>query len=191
MSQRSDFEEQHVLPPPSGIHIPTGEELTRLCTEDVGGYSKHLAYPTYAPQLWIKYGCSVRPSEVPSQMMAYNGLQQLQSPVRVPKVYYTYRYLSVSYIVMDYIPGQTMGQLLKEHPARQQDISKLVAFGLEELMRIPVPPGSRPAAVDGGGILHPLFDMCMAPLDYENVSELETHLNEVTWLPVTHVCPGT
>ncbi|KAF2811044.1 uncharacterized protein BDZ99DRAFT_385390 [Mytilinidion resinicola] len=186
MSQHHDFEEElHVLPPPPSVHIPTGEKLTRLCTEEVMGYSKHLAYPTRAPQLWIKYGCSVLRNEVPAQMMAYHGLQQLQSPVRVPKVYYTCRYMHVSYIVMEYIPGKTMGQLLKEHPTRKQDICNLVAFGLQELLRIPVPPDARPAGIDGGAIRHPLFDDSTAPLDYQNVSELDTSKRGNPWIRIT------
>ncbi|KAF2816375.1 uncharacterized protein BDZ99DRAFT_566213 [Mytilinidion resinicola] len=183
MSQHPDFEELHVLPPPPGVHIPTREELTCLCTEDVMGFSKHVAYPPHAPQLWIKYGCSVVQNEVPAQMMAYYGLQQLQSYVRIPKVYYTCRYMNVSYIVIEYIPGKTMGQLLKERPTQKQDICNLVAFGLQELLRIPVPPAARPAAINGGRIWHCLFDDHQAPMEYRNVSELETHLNE--WIRIT------
>jgi hypothetical protein len=143
------------------------------------GYSQHIAYPPHAPQLWIKYGRIVLPDEVTSQMMAYRGLQQLQSSVRIPKVYYTCKYKWVTYIVMEYIPGKTMEQLLEELPSKKQDICNLVAFGLQELLRIPVPPNARPAAINGGRIWHPLFDECRAPLEYQNVSELEAHLNEV------------
>lgn len=180
MASHPNFEDLHVLPSPPGIHIPTGDELIRLCTGDVMGFSQHLAYPPHAPQLWIKYGRTVMPNEVPAQMMAYRGLQKLQSRVRIPKVYYTCSYKWVTYIVMEYIPGKTMGQLLKEHPTEKQNICNLVAYGLEELLRIPVPPDARPAAINGEKIWHCLFDDQQAPLEYQNVSELETHLNEVT-----------
>ncbi|PGH23786.1 hypothetical protein AJ80_02216 [Polytolypa hystricis UAMH7299] len=61
---------------------------------------------------------------------------------------------------MEYIAGRTAAQLLEgiEDLADKEAIYRQVAFGLGKLHRIPVPPRSRPAAVDGGMIRHSLFD---------------------------------
>lgn len=133
-------------------------------------------------RLWIKYGWSVLSNDVPSQLMAYDGLKKLQSSVQIPKIYYTCCYGHARYIVMDYIPGKTVSELLDELPTRKQDIFNLVAFGLQELLHIPVPTEAlrRPAAVNGGRIRHILFDDTESHVDYQNVKELEAHLNEVS-----------
>ncbi|KAF2816687.1 uncharacterized protein BDZ99DRAFT_543407, partial [Mytilinidion resinicola] len=78
-----------------------------------------------------------------------------------------------------------MGQLVKEHPTRKQDICNLVAFGLQELLRIPVPQDSRPAAIDGVPIQHCLFDDHMAPLENQNISELDTPKRGDLWIRIT------
>jgi hypothetical protein len=87
----------------------------------------------------------------------------------------------MSYIVMEYIPGTTADKLLEyvDNPAWKDAIYGKIAFALHELHRIPVPPRSRPAAVDGGMIRHTLFDDDQAPRHYHTVDQLEQHLNLV------------
>ena len=180
--ETAELHEYQVLSAPPGVHVPTGQELLRLCTEDVAGFPKGLAFPPKAPTLWIKYGLSVIPNEVPAQIRAYHELRNLGSSVRIPRIFYVCLVKSVIYIVMDYIAGKTAAQLLKDHPEYKRKIFSLIAFGLQELHRIPVPSGSRPAGIRGGSqgyIRHPLFKDEEASLQYQNVSELETHLNEV------------
>lgn len=90
-----------------------------------------------------------------------------------------------SYIVMEYVPGKTAGEWLdsieNEDENGRDSIYQQIAFALSELHRIPIPPESRPAAASGGRIRHSLFDLQEAPRHYQNVTQLEDHLNLVRW----------
>lgn len=131
------------------------------------------------PVFWIKYGNAVFWNEVVAQAMAYHELRRLGSSVRAPAVFYAFRYDYKTFIVMEYIPGKTCLKEAKS-PEEKEHIIGLVASSLGKLHRISVAPGSRPAAVDGGRIRHSIFDEQEAPRHYENVDQLEIHLNEVS-----------
>ncbi|KAK2609345.1 hypothetical protein QQS21_002126 [Conoideocrella luteorostrata] len=175
--------------------LPTPAELIHLCNKTHSyGYTSSLAYPPDAksPTFWIKYGRSVVWNELASTKMAHDGLRSLGSPVKAPAVYYGCRVAIRhknnptkmpafrTYLVMEYIQGKTADQLLQDasNDEKAKDcIYEQIAFALSELHRIPVPEGSRPAAVNGGRIRHELFDDNEAPLHYRNVTELEEHFN--------------
>ncbi|KAM5463486.1 hypothetical protein MauCBS54593_007480 [Microsporum audouinii] len=168
------------LDPPPGVHIPTGAELFSLCTaEHPRRFSMGIPYPAESPVLWIKYGRPVLWNEVPAQTMAYHELRRLGSAVRVPAIYYACTVEYKTYIVMEYIPGKTAAKSLEgvSDPAKKEAIFRLIALGLSELHRIPVPPQSRPSAIDGDRIRHRLFDEQEAPRHYQSVDQLEEHLN--------------
>ncbi|KAK2877180.1 hypothetical protein FQN49_001375 [Arthroderma sp. PD_2] len=166
-------------------------ELLSLCTaENPRHYSMGIPYPPESPILWIKYGRPVLWNEVPAQVMAYHELRLLRSPARAPAIYYACTIEYKTYIVMEYIPGKTAAQLLEvpgktavelrkgiSDPAKREAIFRLVALGIHELHRIPVPPRSRPTAMDGGLIRHGLFDEQEAPRHYQTIDQLEEHLN--------------
>ncbi|TWU78814.1 hypothetical protein ED733_007311 [Metarhizium rileyi] len=175
--------------------LPTPAELIHLCNDaSPCGYTSSLAYPPEAksPTYWIKYGNSVVWNELASLKMAHDGLRSLGSPVKAPDVYYGCR-VAISYaddpagvpayrtyLVMEYVRGKTAAQLLQDaadDEVAKDGIYQQIAFALSELHRIPVPDGSRPAAVNGGKIRHEIFDDNEAPLHYRNVTELEHHLN--------------
>lgn len=172
------------IDPPPGIHIPELKEVLR----DLGkAYPPRsfLAYPTEAPTCWIKYGLSVYWNEVCAQAVAYEGLRQLGSSVRVPAVYYAFEEHPMTYIVMEYIPGKTAGECLEESPEQsdKETIYRSIALALSELHRIPIPKEfqNRPAAVSGGMIRHSIFDCQEAPRHYASVQQLEAHFNEVSY----------
>ncbi|RFU32368.1 hypothetical protein B7463_g3967, partial [Scytalidium lignicola] len=184
------------LDAPSGVHIPTPNELIKLCVaEDPRGYNMGLAYPPEAPVLWIKYGHSVIWNEIPAQAMAHRELQHLGSPVRVPGIFYacemgkpgiTYNFEVnyKSYIVMEYVSGKTAAKWLEstEDPAHKERIYRKVAFALSELHLIPVPLDARPVATGGGCIRHCFFDLQEAPRQYQTTEQLELHLNLINAL---------
>lgn len=129
---------------------------------------------------WIKHGRAVYWNEVAAQAMAYRELRELGSSVRVSAVFYGCQNRRRVIIVMEYVPGKTVGQLLKDiNQADKEDILNKVALSLSELHRIPIAPGARPAAIDGDKIRHKFFDEQEAPRHYENVDQLEEHLNLV------------
>lgn len=157
-----------------------------------------LAYPSDNPIFWIKYGSSVVWGEMHAQHLAHQELQRLQSPVQVPAVYYAcelrvpggfgpadVNFGYKSFVVMDYVPGQTADEWLKPSgdatdDSRGELVYSQIAFALSELLRIPVPRDTPPAAIDGGRIRHPVFDMDAAPRKYTNVQQLEDQINEVS-----------
>lgn len=174
------------IPPPPGVHVPQREELLgSICVADEprGGFP----YPPEAPTFWIKYGYAVYWNEVCAQTVAYNGFRQLGSLVRAPGVYYAFYEYPKTYIVMEYIPGKTAGQCSKEAQDEEgrEMVCRSIAFALSELHRIPIPEEHRlrPAAISGGKMRHSLFDDLVASRHYENVQQLEDHINAVSLLP--------
>ena len=189
MDNEVDFyKEYHGVKSRLDIPVPSAVELARLCTtlnKDNVHYNTGLAYPTDGPVYWIKYGPSVVWDELYAQNLAHKELNRLGSHVKVPAVYYACQ-LGVavgiwSYVVMDYIPGSTVGKLLQdtEDTDYEDFLFSRVALALSELHRIPVPAGRPPSGINGGYIRHYLFDDQEAPRDYRNADELELHLNKV------------
>ena len=192
--------------PPPGVHLPTADEIRDLCDDHP---RSHVLYPAESPVFWTKYGSSVFWNEVSAQSMAHRELLRRNSSARAPAVYYAFQYNYTIYSVMEYIQGKTAEEALKEldsqakagedegkrtkedsHQEAMNGILEKVALGLNELHRIPIPPGQRPAAVSGGPIRHCLFDEQEVPRHYESVDHLELHLNTVgllfiplLWLP--------
>ncbi|POS74242.1 hypothetical protein DHEL01_v207358 [Diaporthe helianthi] len=180
-------------PPPSGVTIPSATIIKEICvdvSEQLGPYPMKLAYPPGdRPTVWIKYGYGVFWDEAVNQIRAHQELQKIDSPVRVPVVYYAFQDSAASqwtYIVMEYIRGETVASLeqkARQSPEQSQEtlegLSRRVAFALDEFLRIPVPAGTAPSAVSGGIIKHPVFKDYEAPRPYENVEQLEQHFNMV------------
>ncbi|KAI8944947.1 kinase-like domain-containing protein [Xylaria longipes] len=166
------------IPPPPNAHLPSSSELLELCPAETA--RGHTTLPAESPVFWVKYGYSVFWNEVLAQDKAYHELRRLGSPVRAPAVFYAFRYESTVYIVMEYIPGNTARKCIEEAKTEEEKehVINEVGLSLSELHRIPIASGSRPAAIDGGHIRHELFDEQEAPRHYENVDQLETHLNE-------------
>jgi hypothetical protein len=194
-------QEYRGLKPPPSVYLPTPAELISLCTKGgQRGYRMGFAYPPENPVLWIKSGSSVVWNEISAQVMAYYELQRLGSSVRVPSIYYACE-MGVpgvlydvdvnyeSYIVMEYVTGKTAAQWLKsiEDTAGKERIYRLVGATLQALYHIPVPPGVRPAAIDGGRIRNVFFDDEQAPRHYQTINQLEQHLNLVRRIPTTDI----
>ncbi|KFY42565.1 hypothetical protein V494_02351 [Pseudogymnoascus sp. VKM F-4513 (FW-928)] len=169
------------IKPPPGVHVPEREELlSSICTKDEP--RKGFPYPPEAPTFWIKYGDAVYWNEVCAQSVAYDGLRQIESSVRAPGVYYAFQEGRVTYIVMEYIPGKTALQLLKEahDEAEKEVILQSIASAVSELHRIPIPESRlRPAAISGGRFRHSIFgnDYDSAPLHYESAQHFEDNAN--------------
>ncbi|OIW30066.1 hypothetical protein CONLIGDRAFT_356658 [Coniochaeta ligniaria NRRL 30616] len=182
------FHKEYVgIPPPPNTDLPTAHELLDLCDLKPPRGSITLPTGSESPVFWVKYGRAVYWNEVVAQAMAHCELPRLGSPVRAPAVYYACTYKSTTFIVMEHIPGKTSRQRLREakSKAEEEHVIDLVALSLSELHRIPIPSGSRPAAVDGGRVRHALFSDREAPRHYENVDQIEIHFNEYfEWLKV-------
>lgn len=190
-----------ILPSNITVPHPTPAELVSLYKEtNRHGYTIGVPYPpsTEPPVFWIKYGSSIVWNELAGQKKAHDGLLNLGSQVRAPAVYYGCQVAIPykddphgwpehrTYVVMEYVPGRTAAQRLKDaidDEVMEDSIYSKIAFALSELLRIPVPQDSRPAAVNGGRVRHELFDDNQASLHYRNISELEQHLDLVLCMP--------
>lgn len=192
--------EYHGISPPPGAQLPTPAELFHICPSDYPNwFNRGFAYPPEKPIFWIKHGHSILWNELSAQTMAHWELQNLKSSVRAPALYYAceLRYPQAPwrkdsygrrrYIVMEYVPGKTTAEWLEEtndDTQRRDLIYARIGLALSELLRIPVPPKQPPSGIDGGVIWHTLFEDCCAPLPYESVEELETHINKVKAQPL-------
>ncbi|KAF3480163.1 uncharacterized protein GIQ15_05510 [Arthroderma uncinatum] len=80
---------------------------------------------------------------------------------------------------MEYIPGKSGTQLLEatSEPTEREAVYRQMALGIQELLRIPIPPNPRPTAIDGGLIRHIIFEQQEAPRPYQSVDQLEQHFN--------------
>ena len=171
------------IEPPPGVHVPEREELLNgICAEESPRSS--FAYPPEAPKFWVKYGFAVYWNEVCAQVVAYNGLRQLESLVRAPGLYYAFKEGASTYIVMEYIPGKTAEQCLKEahDEAQKESVYRSIAFAVSELHRIPIPESRRRlAAISGEKFRHNIFESDRkAGRHYENTQQFEDHINMVS-----------
>lgn len=176
------------ISPPHNAHLPSVHELLDLCPRENRRGS--FALPSELPVFWVKYGRGMFWNEVVAQDMAYHELRRLGSSVRAPAVFYAFKYDYKIYFVMEYIPGNTAEKSLKEakSQAEKERVMNQVALSLSELHRIPITSGSRPAAADGGLVRHMIFHLEKAPRHYEDVGQLENHLNEVSLTPINCAC---
>lgn len=139
------------------------------------------AYPSEdSPVCWVKYGCTVYWNEVLSQNMANVGLAAIGSDVRAPAVYFAFRCESTTIIVMEYIQGQTVENAWAGADGTQRaQMVDGVAAALRALIQIAVGASRVPSAIDGSPIRHRMFSDQIAPRYYENVEQLQEHINLV------------
>jgi hypothetical protein len=130
--------------------------------------------PPQAPIFWIKYGLRSqgREAEAQSQDFAFRALERIPQPeregVRIPEVYriFTDDYYpsedSMVYIVMEYVPGKTLLQILDETPSetpsqRLEHLYDHIAKAIRLFLSFEVPYDATPGPYGGGIIRHPLF----------------------------------
>lgn len=146
------------------------------------------AYPSeseVSPVCWVKYGCTVYWNEVLSQNMANVGLAAIRSDVRAPAVYFALQCESTTIIVMEYIEGRTVEDAWAGAGADDTERAKIVdgvACALRALIQIPIGASRVPSAIDGSPTRHRMFSDQIAPRHYENVEQLQEHIDLVsTW----------
>jgi len=179
--------------------LPTDDEIIAFCEGQraLGEYSHTLAYPSRnAAIALIKYGG--RPfgmmAEMLNQDFAFNALegmpQQRRAGIHVPKIYRVIEEGADGvYIVMEYVNGKTLKELLEEGVSHDQlqEYYNQIAKAIELFLSIKVPDGVTPGPVGGGIIKHPLFKDTIASIEYNSVDELQQHVNNVG-LQQYHTC---
>ena len=166
-------------------HAPEGLPSFRdiLSGVDLRRFSVSYAYPPDAPVCWVKYGTAVNWNEVLAHTMAYEGLVEIKSDIRIPAIYFACRHGRTTIIVMEYIRGTSVRDVLEgANESKKNEITGRVASALSALVQVPLKGQQpcRPAAIDGGYIRHTVFLEVEAPRHYENVDQLEQHINLVS-----------
>ncbi len=84
------------------------------------------------------------------------------------------------YIVMEYIQGQTIYELLKDFPEDLlEDKLNKIFPAIISLLSIRTPQDIAPGPVGGGIIKHPIFKDNTASIEYKSVNELQQHIYKV------------
>jgi hypothetical protein len=192
-----------MAPPPN---LPGDDEIIaavgRFCDErktrpmnpgglpEDGGTWHGFAYPSKEPIAWVKLANSM--GEARMQMFAYQKLNEMppstRRNVRIPEIYRLLEGQSgyEVYIVMEFVNG---GPFSNKLPSGDFDLDlgdrlvDQVAYALQLLLSIEVPPNSPPGPLGGGIIQHIVFKDQEAPIEYASVSELQTHFNKVFIAP--------
>ncbi|KIY48815.1 hypothetical protein FISHEDRAFT_14308, partial [Fistulina hepatica ATCC 64428] len=154
---------------------PSKDQIIRLCSEK-GFNSNGLTYPpNERPIAYIKYGIAVTMGEAQAQLLAF------QSSARVPRIYHAFEHDQVTYIVMEYIDGTTVGDWLRVH---RDDIDRdwihgEVANAVSQMLGFAVPKDAPPGPIGGGPPRHSFFKDYVAPRSYASVEDLEKHINKI------------
>lgn len=142
--------------------------------------------PTKYPIAYVKFGlASERRAELRNQEYAFKALREMPpnqtQGILIPEIYRAFEYGEEFFIVMEYIPGRTLAQLVQQPgwESQQTSLSNSIARAIGLLMSIKPPPGQKPGPVGGGHIRHPLFKDDTSYLEYSSIDELEAHLNKV------------
>lgn len=159
------------------------------------------AYPpsNKDPKFFVKCaeigGSSLLEAEKRNHEFAYETLHRLgpQQPaseqwsllVCVPEIYRAFGYRGFYFLVMEFISGRTLNELLNvragDGAGSQADESTLYRYIAEgiRLLSVKAPPGAKPGPVGGGIIRHPLFKGFEAAVPYRDVEMMEAHFNKV------------
>lgn len=175
------------------------------------GAAKGFTYPlgSQDPEFFVKFTRSpskwLLEPERRNHEFAFSTLRAQQQPaseqqkliVCVPELFRAFEHRGCYFLVMEHVPGKTLGQILDEddnEEAGEVDHSMLYGYIAEgiRLLCVKAPPGSSPGPVGGGIIRHPFFNDFEAATPYRDVEMLETHLNKVSivfHLPATLISP--
>lgn len=148
------------------------------------------AYPADSPLIYIKYGHNgetLRDSEARTQQWAFDALKMKVPPeerrhIHIPEIYRVFEFDEWTYILMEYIPGKTLLQIMENWQAYSELADKYadqIAAGLRLLLSLPVPEDAAPGPVGGGLVRHALYQDHRAPIEYDSVDMMEKHLNKV------------
>lgn len=143
-------------------------------------------FPPQQPVAYVKFGLpDMLKSELQNHQYIFRALRDMPPDqtrgIHIPEIYRTLESDNKFFIIMEYIPGSTLGQLLDQKGGEswQGALTNSIARAMKLLMSIPVPPGQKPGPVGGGLIRHSLFKDDTSYSVYSSVKELEDHLNIV------------
>ena len=109
-------------------------------------------------------------AEISNQDFAFNALegmpQQRRAGIHVPKIYRVIEAAATVYIVMEYVNGKTLKELLEEGVSHDQlqEYYKQIAKAIKLFISIKVPDGVTPGPVGGGSSIIPSLKILLRRL---------------------------
>ncbi|KAH6703277.1 hypothetical protein BKA61DRAFT_195272 [Leptodontidium sp. MPI-SDFR-AT-0119] len=164
------------------VQLPSNEKTLAFCRTHYRQGARTVVYPSQnAPIAFIKIASSQSSveSEISNQKFAFNALEALSEQERtgiyVLKIYRVLEEASTRYIIMEYVQGQTLEELLDQdilHDLFFNQISKAIKLFLS----FEVPVNATPGTIGRGTIRHPLFKDAIASIEYTSVDALQGHV---------------
>jgi aminoglycoside phosphotransferase (APT) family kinase protein len=162
------------------LTLPTDDAVVEFCMSN-GRTDNGLAYTLDGGDtLWIKYGPHVTPAEARTQDHACKKINRMGVGVaRIPEVYRFFVREGVTYIVMEYIEGETATQRCMRSADPRSVYNKLSDV-LNQLLSI-TPPTTLPSLgpIGGGPVHHFFFADNVSAIEYDSVRTLEQQINSV------------
>ncbi|KAK4148770.1 hypothetical protein C8A00DRAFT_19451, partial [Chaetomidium leptoderma] len=153
----------------------------------------HFPYPTEKPLVWVKFGEEERQAEADMQSLAWQWVRSERqakrcSPgIHIPEVFKTFSRNETTFIIMELLDATVLSKSVFARPTGSlhpvEQCYDLIAEGIQVLRRIPVPADATPGPYTPDRrlriIRHPLFKEQRASMVYQNVDELEQHINKL------------
>lgn len=181
-------------PVPQLPQLPDDDELILACKQQHPRNNhdrsvKWLVYPSSSsPLAFIKFAHKRfgMAAETRNQIFASKALKQMPprecAGIRIPEVYRVIEKDDIIYLVMEYVSGETLEELLAKDVSDDylQEKYAQITKAIKLLLSINVPQNTVPGPVGGGIIKHPLFKDTVASIEYASVEELQRHLKLVS-----------
>ncbi|KAK3897049.1 hypothetical protein C8A05DRAFT_20105 [Staphylotrichum tortipilum] len=161
------------------------------------GEAPHFSYPHSDPLVWVKFGNPWEKgteAEANMQMLAWEWIHderqagRCSAAIHIPEVFRTFtdKY-DTFYIIMELVRGTVLAKSVFANPEGSlhpvEECYDLIAEALELLRRMPTPNHATPGPYTPDPSLrlirHPMFKFQCATIVYQNVDELEQHINTV------------
>ncbi|TDL19629.1 hypothetical protein BD410DRAFT_841977 [Rickenella mellea] len=168
---------------PTGF--PCASDILKLCRS-----SNSVGFPfpsSDQPTAWIKFGWGVTRGEALTQHKVALAMNTIpNTAVHVPIVYLAFAtdarsYMTdpCGYIVMEFVPGLTVEQRLRNPDVNAKDMYQAVGRAVQQLIEYRAPSGTQPGPVGGGIIRHDFFSTRESAVAYRTVDILQDHVNRI------------
>jgi len=164
----------------SVLTLPNDDAVVEFCRSN-GHTNNGLAYILDGGDtLWIKHGPYVTPAEARTQDHACKRINRMDGGVaRIPEVYRFFVREGVTYIIMEYIEGETATRRCMRS-ADSRSVCNKLSDALNQLLNI-TPPTTLPnlGPIGGGLVHHFFFADNVSAVEYDSVRTLEQQINSV------------
>src|SRR5271168_4813366 len=151
--------------------LPSEDEVVSLCRPQ----ENRTNGIRYGEDLWIKFGQEIFKDEVYAQMYAFKHVDR--SIISIPEVYHWFQRDGRTYILMEFIEGEDLGQYLKRNPSQSEKWDAAVFAAVKNLWEFPVPKDAKPGPLGGGMLSSPFWGQYPVDQTFQSMEELESWMN--------------